>query len=81
MKPPTAAQIAHFDQAYANRSECIDDMIGAYLAVVADDGNAELHTAGLAQYLCDHVTHNGCADLLAVAIRRLATPTPEARHV
>lgn len=78
--PPTAAQLAWFDQAFANRSECLDDLIATYLAVVdADGGNEELHTAGLAQYLCDLTSHADCADLLAVAIRRIAD-TPREAH-
>lgn len=70
---PTAAELARFDQIRALISDTLDCFIEAHLAALDEDRTVEVSIAGLAQYLHGHVNHHACAELLAVAVDRLAS--------
>lgn len=76
MNPPSASEIAAFDQAHTTCAEIIDELIRAHRHIVNDEGNRELHTVGLAHFLAHETSHKTCAELLSVAVDRLALDTP-----
>lgn len=70
------SQLAAFDQAHASCADIIDALIETHAAGVTGDGHREVRTVGLAMALLTSVTHKTCAELLAVAIDRLALGGP-----
>lgn len=69
---PTPGQLFHFDQAHAQASEVVDELITAHRDELADGNNREISIAGLATYLERHSDAVSLAQFLAVAIDRLA---------
>lgn len=78
-EPPSAYQLATFDQAHAAYGEFIDDLVRAYHDVRAKNLSArEVDIAGLSAWLqaTDH-DRETFAELLTVAIIRLAEEAPD----
>ena len=68
----TPGQTASFDQTHAEISAYLDTMIDVYRSQVADGSHAGLSMAGMAEWVAQTQTLPVSADLLAVAIARLA---------
>lgn len=68
---PTPGQLANFDQSHAQASEIIDNLIGAHREELAEHNRA-ISLAGLATYLERESDLRSIAQLLAVAVDRLA---------
>lgn len=75
---PTAAEIAEYDQIHTSITAVIDVLIEGHHIVVAHHGR-EVATASLASFVATDVSGMRLAELLAVAIDRLAHQ--EDRHV
>jgi hypothetical protein len=73
----TPAQIAAFDQAKTTCADVIDGLIDVHRTNIARHDQRDLHTVGLAMALLSDVAHKACAELLAVAIDRLALGDPD----
>lgn len=72
-EPPTAGQLAQFDQAYAGTAAYLDDMVAAFRSSRASAVDAwEVDVVGLCVWLRDNAETPALAELLAVAISRLA---------
>jgi hypothetical protein len=70
---PEPHQLATFDQAFALVNERLDDLIAAHRVVLAEDAAApEIDIAGMGVFLRANTDHDAAAELLAVAIHRLA---------
>lgn len=69
---PTPAQLAHFDQVWAAHNQSITEITATHKDIVDTQGDREINTAGLAEYILEEIPHSVCAELLAVAIDRLA---------
>lgn len=68
---PTPGQLADFDQSHAQGSEIIDNLIEAHREEIADYNRA-ISIAGLATYLERESDLRSLAQLLAIAVDRLA---------
>lgn len=80
---PKPSEVAHFDQAYAEASERLDDLIGVHRDLLADGEEVrEVRIAGFAQWLMTEADQSYLAQVLAVAVTRLvdlaATPREDA---
>ena len=70
---PAASEMAHFDQAYAEAADRLDDLISIHRELLADgEEKREVRIAGLAQWLITECDHPSIAQILAVAATRLA---------
>lgn len=70
---PTAQQLAHNDQVLADINARIDSLIQVHQTALADgDMHPQVALAGFASYLEKHSDMSSLAQLLAVAIDRLA---------
>jgi hypothetical protein len=70
---PTARQLAHNDQVLANTNACIDGLIDVHRTALATGGmHPQVALAGFAGYLEKDLGAPTLAQLLAVAIDRLA---------
>lgn len=73
---PSAHELARFDQGYAEASEDLDAMIAAHREHLAEGTETrELCIAGMASWIIAESALPSAADLLAVAIHRLAIET------
>lgn len=73
---PTPGQLADFDQSHAQGSEIIDNLIIAHRGELAEHSRA-ISIAGLAAYLEQQSNLASVAQLLAIAVDRLADGTEE----
>lgn len=70
---PTTQQLAHNDQVLADINTRIDALIQVHQTVLAEgDMHPQVALAGFATYLAEHSDTSSLAQLLAVAIDRLA---------
>jgi hypothetical protein len=70
---PAAHETARFDQAYAEASDRLDDLIRVHRELLVDgEEKREVRIAGLAQWLLTECDHASIAQILAVAATRLA---------
>lgn len=70
---PQPVEMAHFDQAYAEASERLDELIRVHRELLADgEEKREVRIGGLAQWLITECDHPSIAQILAVAATRLA---------
>jgi rubrerythrin len=77
---PTTQQLAHNDQVLADTNTRIDALIQVHRTVLADnDMHPQVALAGFAGYLEKHSDAPSLAQLLAVAIDRLAAADHHAR--
>jgi hypothetical protein len=75
---PPAHDLARFDQAYAEAREHLDAHIGAHREHLAEGADTrELCIAGLAQWLLANSDLPSLAQILAVAVNRLAEAQPD----
>lgn len=73
MDQPTTQQLAHNDQILANTNTCIDGLIEVHrTALATGDMHPQVALAGFAGYLEQDCDARSLAQLLAVAIDRLA---------
>lgn len=70
-RPLRASELAAYDQAHAGRVDALDALTAVHLDMVDSEGR-ELATVGLAYYLKHEIDDTSCAELLAIAIDRLA---------
>lgn len=69
---PKPAEIANFDQAYAEASERLDELIAVHRGLLADGEEVRgVRIAGLAQWLLTEADQSYLAQVLAVAVTRL----------
>jgi hypothetical protein len=69
---PQPTETARFDQAYAEASERLDQLIHTHRDLLADgEEKREVRIAGLAQWLITECDHPSIAQILAVAATRL----------
>mgnify|MGYP000911165826 CR=1 FL=1 len=72
-REPTAQQLAHNDQVLASISARIDALIQVHRTALSEgDMHPQVALAGFATYLARHSDKPSLAQLLAVAIDRLA---------
>lgn len=70
---PKPSEVAHFDQAYAEASERLDELVAIHRDLLADGEEVrEVRIAGFAQYLFTEADASYLAQVLAVAVTRLA---------
>ena len=73
MMDPTPAQMADFDQKHAETSQLLDDLIASYRSIRATDLTPrELDMCGMASWMLQNSEHAALAEVLSVAIDRLA---------
>jgi len=72
----TPSQIHQYDQGHATRSHQIDTLVDA-LRTSAATCRPECAVIGIAHYLAEEIDIGTCSELLACALERIATTTPE----
>lgn len=71
-RQPKPIETHRFDQAYAEASERLDDLIRVHRDLLSDGEEVrEVRIAGLAQWLLTEGDHPSLAQILAVAVTRL----------
>lgn len=69
---PSPAELARFDQSWAEVNRRLDDLIAAHRdALAAEAGAREVDVVGLGVFLHQNTDHEAASELLAVAIDRL----------
>lgn len=75
----TPAELAAFDQAWQQRNREIDAVLAVYRDTLAAFPGMPEGQATLAAVLHDRFNHDDLADMVACAVARIATLTPDRR--